>query len=344
MELEHLEDLKFSLDSVTIRSKVRMGYLPKLNLLYLHNENPKKIDFYDFNNQIYVKTIELSEIDLNRARDRTMIHVVSPDSIFVFDQTTNSLILYTDEGNKVNYNIKILDNDKENYGIMPWSYFYQTYLENFLFGVTIREKSTNSTKASPILSFSESTRQKTFYGNWPQSYSKDNQMAFAGPSFLEVDSNIVISMSYSDELQIISSNGDSIKNIYAGSNLMRSYHGKRDKSGSIEESIRHQLTNSVFKNLLYDKSSGYLIREGSIGLSIPDDVNPMSGQKFPSQNDDEIYFVLIVIDPDKGKIGEIHGPSLGNDAFSTNDGIFIQDKLSDPKNEDILIIKKMIIK
>lgn len=344
MELEHLETLYFPLDSMTIRYKLRMGYIEDLNLLYVHNENPSKIDFYDFDNQKHKETVVFTKSGLLKSRQKTMVHVVSPDSIFVFDQVTSNLTLYLDKGEKVSYEIKVLDSDNENFGIMPWCYFYRTYSNDFLFGVTIRGESVKKALASPILAFSENTKEKTFYGTWPDSYAKDNQMSFAGPSFLEIEDQLFLSMSFSDELQVLSSRGELIKTILASSELMHPYRSMNKKSSTFEESARYQLTNSKYRNLLYDKSSGYLIREGSIGSNIPDNVSPLSGEKFPSRNDDDIYFVLVVIDPEKGKIGEIQRPAIGNDAFSTEDGIFIQDRLTDPSNEDVLIVKRMKIK
>lgn len=345
MELELQERLYFPLDSITIRNKIRMGYLEKLNLLYVHNQDPKKIDFYDFSDQTLVQTVEFGEIDSKKVFRRTMVHVVSPDSIFVYDGLTNSLVLYTDEGKGLTDFGSILnENEKADYGIMPWCYFYRNNSGSFLYGVTIDGESVKKTSASPVLSFSGSTKEKRFYGAWPESYTKDNQMSFAGPSFLEVDDDLFLSMSFSDELQVISSSGELMNTIYAGSKLMHPHRSRRSSAASLEESARYQMTNSKYMNLLYDISSGYLIREGLVGVNIPDNVSPLSGEIFPSQNGDDIYFVLIVIDPEKGKIGEIHRPAIGNDAFSTEDGIFIQDKLTDRKNEDVLILQKMKIK
>lgn len=345
MELELQERLYFPLDSITIRNKIRMGYLEKLNLLYVHNQDPKKIDFYDFSDQTLVQTVEFGEIDFKKVFRRTMVHVVSPDSIFVYDQMTNSLLLYTDEGKELLDLGSVLNgNEKADYGIMPWSYFYRNNSGDFFFGVTIRGESVKKTNASPVISFSGSTKEKRFYGAWPESYAKDNQMSFAGPSFLEVDDDLFLSMSFSDELQVISSSGELNNKIYAGSKLMHPHRSRRGNAGTPEESARYQMTNSKYMNLLYDKSSGFLIREGSIGSSVPDNANPFSGEIFPSQNGDDIYFVLIVIDPEKGKVGEIHKPTIGNDAFSTENGIFIQDSFTDPNNEDVLIVKRVKIK
>ncbi len=345
MELELQERLYFPLDSITNRDKVRMGYLEKLNLLYVHNENPKKIDFYDFSDQTLVQTVEFGEIDSKKVFNRTMVHVVSSDSIFVYDQMTNSLMLYTDQGKELlDFGSVLNENEKADYGIMPWCYFYRNNSGSFLYGVTIRGESVKKTSASPVLSFSGSTKEKRFYGVWPESYAKDNQMSFAGPSFLEVDDKLFLSMNFSDELQVISSSGELIKTISASSKLMHPHRSRRGNEGTPEESARYQMTNSKYMNLLYDKSSGFLIREGSIGSSVPDNANPFSGEIFPSQNGDDIYFVLIVIDPEKGKIGEIHRPAIGNDAFSTEDGIFFQDTLTDPNNEDVLIVKRVKIK
>lgn len=345
MELEHLDTLFFPLDATTIRNKIRIGYLEDLNLLYVHNENPKKIDFYDFSDQTLVQTIKFDEIDSKRVFNKTMIHVVSPDSIFVYNQMTNSLLLYLDKGKELlDFGAVLDEKEKADYGLMPWCYFYRNNSGNFIFGVTIRGESVKKTNASPVLSFSEKTNKKKFYGVWPESYAKDNQMSFAGPSFLEVNDDLFLSMSFSDELQVINSSGDLINTIYAGSKLMHSHRGQRGNSSALEESARYQLTNSKYMNLIYDKSSGYLIREGSIGSNIPDNVSPLSGEKFPSRNNDDIYFVLIVIDPEIGKVGEIHGSWIGNDSFSTKDGLYIHDRYTDPKNEDVLIVNKMRIK
>lgn len=344
MELDHLETLFFPLDSVTIRNKIRMGYLEDLNLLYVHNENPKKIDFYDFDSQTLKETILFSGPDLDRINQKSMIHVISPDSIFIYDQISNSLILLLDKGREVSDIMRIIDRDSENFGIMPWCYFFRTNSGDFLFGVTLRGAPIKSAKASPILSFSTKTKNSKFYGFWPESYKKDDDMSFRAPSFTQIQDNIALSMGYSEEIQLISSSGELEKVIYSGSDLMHSFKSKKSNLASMEESLRFQLTNSKYRNLLYDESSGYLIREGSIGLAIPDDVSPISGEKFLSQNGDDIYFVLVIIDKEKGKIGEIHGPTLGDDAFSTKDGVFIQDKLTDPNNEDVLIVNKMRIK
>ncbi|WP_241411757.1 DUF4221 family protein [Belliella alkalica] len=345
MELEHLETLYFPLDVTTLRNKIRMGYLEDLDLLYVHNENPKKIDFYDFSDKTLFQTVEFDEIDSKRVLNKTMVHVLSPDSIYIYDQITNKLVLYSDKGKELHHVGTVLDeNDKADYGIMPWCYFYRNYTGNFFFGVTIRGEPVKKTNASPVLFYSESTNKKKFFGVWPEEYLKDNQMSFSGPSFLEVDDHLYLSMGFSDKLQVLSSSGELISTFLANSNLMRPYRSINNKSSALEESARYQLTNSRYTNLLYDKSSGYLIREGSIGSNIPDNVSPFSGEIFPSRNNDDIYFVLIIIDPKNGKVGEIQGSWIGNDSFSTKDGIYIQDKLTDPKNEDVLIVNKMRIK
>lgn len=337
------EKLIFQIDSVTIRSKVKMGYVEKFKSIYLFNPNSNKIDFYRLENQELWSSVTFNDLRLSNIHNIDLLKIISLDSIYIYSSRDNSLSLFSDQGKTMVSQIEVLPKFEDEPFININTKLGLLNKSELIFSLMMNESVTED-KISPFLFFSPNENRLKYFGTWPKSYMNDKSKYRSNVFLTEASDNFFVSFKYSDEVFLFDSLGVLIETIYGGSNRMPSYKPYSGDEGDLENMIRHMKSTSSYQNILFDKSSGYILREATIGLDIPKSANALSNEKFPSINGDNIYAIIIVIDPKIGKLGEIHHRRLYFDAFSTEDALYLRDNLFKKENEDIFVLSRIKLK
>ncbi|MFT7150080.1 MAG: hypothetical protein ACI82Q_001945, partial [Nonlabens sp.] len=123
---------------------------------------------------------------------------------------------------------------------------------------------------------------------------------------------------------------------YAGSDLMRQPEQITEKEKSNVPD--YLLGNSWYWRVFHDPYKDIYLRSAALGYDMQK--TDLKKRKYGSNNRDGIFNVTIILNKDFQKVGEVINLNFYKATFSTKDGIYIQDFVTDSDNEDVMVFSR----
>lgn len=326
------------IDNETRRDTKKIGFNEELNSIYLFNEENYQLYFFSLDSLTVWKKVQMHKEGPDGLGEVTKIKVHNLDSIFVVNRINYNFYLVGNQGRIVN-KIKILSKDDEDplIQLLSPSLDFITDENELLIPVVPIER-TSKDKSASLLSVNIKTSKKKYIGDWPEDFRRWGRKGTTSyGAYNETKNEYVFSHSFSDQIKVWNITRNEFKSFYAGSSRVEEpsyYRG----NGSLESTIAHQISNSWFGNIYYDKHNNVYLRGASVGWKVSDQRNPTKISE--TVNNDKIASVVIILDENFQKIGEVPQVHIKDVIFSTRNGIYLINTSYDQKNEDILVFDR----
>ncbi|MGW8121387.1 DUF4221 family protein [Roseivirga echinicomitans] len=333
LELVYQERYNVPLDSLSKRSHPVSYFSDNANEFYVYNELIHHIYVYNIIDGVLIRRIPLSKEGPNQIRTVKTISAIDSDSIYLFSND-NRLVLINKEGVSLNvsYPLKGDDGDPSLVNEPSLEIYNDT-----LITVVRPSNTTDKAKYKSVLIYTFSDSTSNFYVPFPDSYEDGRWGMKIADSYFAMNhakNEIVLSHSYSPEIQVFELNSGVEKSFDASSNLMEKPE-QLDKGANPYNSGIYMMTNSWYGKILYDKYRKVYYRLGIIGY---DSETVLTNPR--SKNKDGYDFVTIILNEDFEKVGEKKGLNLLGYTFVNEDGLYVANYSAEMNNEDLMIFAR----
>lgn len=345
--LEFSDTLILEIDSVTKRNSKHIGFIEKLNSLYLFNDVTYQVYFFDLSSGRSWKKVALQKEGPLGIGQVSKIRVADPDSIVVFNRHSNRLFFVGEEGRYIERH-QVFSFNEPDPSIQTFSPYVQYEpLQNRVF-LPIRANSrTSEERSRTLMVYDLKTKEKKFLKDWPEEYYRWGALGSESAGLFHAERDTYIfSYSFDPYLYELNLRTEEINKHYAGSQLVSQPDMFESKGQGLIDRLNYDLGNSWYRNLHFDKYNRVYFRSASIGRDLPyDEANAMANfRKYNSLNGDEVFAVTVILNDRFEIIGEYRGMMIGNNAFSSENGLFVKDPTFDPENEDIIAFARYELK
>lgn len=337
--LEFKENIIFPLDSMTKRNSKNIGFSSKINALYLYNEINHSIYFFDLETKLESKRIKLEKEGPNGIGDVSKLIVLNYDSIFTFNRYNNHLYLLNRSGDIIEKTSLFSINEPDP-SIQTFSPSISYSNVNKSLYLPIRPNSrTDNKRQTVVLEYNVLNGEKKFIKQWPKEYNSYSNIGTTSFATLdEKNSKMLISFAFDDNIHEIDLKTGKEDIHYFGSDRLNEisvFKGKQEMQIIME----YMSASSKYRNVFFDKHANYYLRTGLVGKKIPEG-EFKRGEKYKTINNDDIYNLIVILDSNFQKVGEVHKAILLDEVFSTSNGLYMKAPLVNRNNEDILVFKR----
>ena len=341
--LEQSDRLVFEIDSVTKRNSRLVGYVEKLNSIYVFSDLNYTVYLFDIDTKQNWKKIRLAKDGPNGLGTVSKMIFVDIDSIYTFSRNSNRLFFIQDEGKTVRkQNILYFDQPDPTVQAVSPSVDFNSNNRTIYFPIRPNNR-TSEERDKTLLAYDLNDNSRTFLKDWPESFERWGVLGMLSYGDVnEKNNSYVFSHSFEHDIQVMDLETTEIKSYYAGSKRVE-IPGFISNGVDVADRIRYQKSGSWYGDILYDNFSSLYFRSAMIGQKIPGNEDPMA-KKYPSLNGDDIYSSTVILNRNFEKVGEVSDLHIGIHAFSNEEGVFIRDYQFEPENEDILVFSKYLIK
>lgn len=328
-----------SIDLETKRNGNLYSYNEYARCLFLFNQINQSIYSFPLSDSTFSQRIEFDKDGPNGLTTVTHFLFHNKDSIFFFNDLSNTLRIANEKG-IVYFKKQILETNEPSF--IPKVAKMQIDGHELVMPVFGHQGTRPDLQSKSLLIYNLHTGQKDFLMDLPtdsQGYFGDKTVS---KNLALIDDMYTMSLSMSSVIQTlskVSSHKPVQEQKYSSERIHYPTEFKEDLNDR-QAAFHYQMTNSWNESLFFDKNSRTLLRSVVIGRNLDKNHVANSINNSLSLNSDRVFVLTELFNESMKKIGEVDHVVFYDGIFSNESYIYMVDYEFDLFNEDIIVFSK----